>query len=41
VLFDCAGKVRQASKGSDYSLAAMRPVLQEIRAIINYFDSRQ
>jgi hypothetical protein len=39
VLYDCAGKVRQASQGSDYSLAAMRPVLQEIRAIINYFDS--
>ena len=39
VLFECARKIRQASKGSDYSITNMRPLMHEIRAVVNYLDS--
>jgi hypothetical protein len=39
ILFQCAKEVRARSKGSDYTRATMMPVMQELRAILNYLDS--
>jgi DNA primase large subunit len=39
ILFERAKQVRTRSKGTDYALANMMPVMQELRAILNYRDS--
>jgi hypothetical protein len=39
ILFECARKIRDASKGKDYSITNIQPVMQEVRAVLNYLDS--
>ena len=39
ILFECAKSIRVLSKGADYGRITLDPVMQEVRNILNYFDS--